>query len=31
MLAVDAEIRGWSRRRAVEIAPVGEEWVTVVS
>lgn len=30
MLAVDAEIRKLGRRRAIEITPVSEEWVTAV-
>jgi hypothetical protein len=30
MVAVDAEVRQWSRRRAIKLAPVREEWVTVV-
>jgi len=28
MIAVDAEIRQWSRRRALEFVPVSEEWLT---
>jgi len=28
MVATDAEIRGWSRRRAIEGVPATKEWVT---
>jgi hypothetical protein len=30
MIAVDAEMRQWSRRRAVEFVPVSGEWLTMV-
>ena len=30
MIAVDAEIRQWSRRRALELVLVGAEWLTTV-
>jgi hypothetical protein len=30
MITVDAENRQWSRRRALEFAPVSEEWLTTV-
>ena len=29
MTTVDAEIIRWSRRRAIELAPVSEEWLTI--
>jgi hypothetical protein len=29
VLAVDAEIERWSRRRAIELAPVSEQWLSI--
>jgi len=29
MTTVDAEIIRWSRRRAIELAPVSEQWLSI--
>lgn len=31
IIAVDAEVRKWSRRRGIGFVPVKEEWVTTVA